>query len=75
MVSLDYPVSNIGTLFFAVSNCAPILCLQLLSTPCFYAVCDQAIRLPGSTSLLSFIPDMAVFPSPSLLRDCSFNLF
>ena len=74
MVSLGYPVSNIGTLFFAISNCAPILCLRLLSTPCFYAVRDQAIRLPGSTSLLSFISDAAVFPDPSLLWDCDLDL-
>ena len=37
---------------------------------CFYTVRDQAIRLPGSTSLLSFISVEAVFPHPSLRRDC-----
>ena len=52
------------------SNCAPVLCLQLLSTPHFYTLCDQAIRFPGVTSLLSFISDVAVFPNSSLLRDC-----
>ena len=35
--------------------------------------CDQAVGLPGSTSLLSFISDAAVFPDPSLLRDCGFD--
>ena len=54
------------------SNGASILCLLLLSTPCFYAVRDEA---PGSTSLLSFILDVAVFPNTLLLKDCSFDLF
>ena len=52
---------------------APVLCLRLPSTPRFYTVRDQAIRLPGGTSFLSFISDVAVFPDPSLLRDCSFD--
>ena len=30
--------------------------------------------MPGGTSLLSFISDVAVFPNPSLLRDCGFDL-
>ena len=60
MASPSYPVSSIGTLFSPISNPAPILCLQLPSTPCFYTVCDQAISLPGGTSLLSFISDVAV---------------
>ena len=72
MVSPKYPVSSIGTLFSPISNHAPVLCLQLLSTPLFYAVCDQA---PGGTSLLSFVSDVAVFPNSLLLRDCSFDLF
>ena len=39
---------------------APVLCLQLPSTPRFYTVRDQAVKLPGSTSCLSFISDAAV---------------
>ena len=70
MASPSYPVSSMGSLFSHISNCAPILCLQLPSTSYFYTVLDQAIRLPGGTSLLSFISDAAVFPNPSLLRDC-----
>ena len=72
MESPSNPVSSIGTLFSPVSNCALVLCLQLLSTPCFYTVCDQT---PGSTSLLSFVSDAAVFPAPLILRDCVFDLF
>ena len=71
-MSPSYPVSSIGTLFSRVSNHALVLCLWLLSTPCFYTVGDQAVRLPGGTSLLSFISHSAVFPNPSLLRDCGF---
>ncbi|XP_042827129.1 uncharacterized protein LOC122234544 [Panthera tigris] len=41
------------------------------SAPHFYAVPDQAVRLPGATSLLSFISNAAVFLDPSLQRDCS----
>ncbi|VFV29281.1 Hypothetical predicted protein [Lynx pardinus] len=41
------------------------------STPRFYTVRDQA---PGSTSLLSFVSDVAVFPDPLLLRDYGFDL-
>ena len=46
------------------SSRTPILYLQLSSTPHFYSVCDQAVRLPGDTSLLSFISDAAAFPDP-----------
>ena len=46
---------------------------MLLSTPHFYKR-NLAVRLPGDTSLLSFIPDVAVFPNPSLMRDCGFDL-
>ena len=56
------------------NNCVPLLCFQLPSTPCFYILHDQAVILPGGTSLLSFISDAAVFPNPSLLRDCGFDL-
>ena len=71
----NYLVSSIATLFSPVCNRTPVLCLRLPSTPCFYTVCDQAVKLPGSTSLLSFIPDAAVFPDPLCLRDCYFDLF
>ena len=72
MASPSYPVSSIRTLFFLISNCAPVLCPRLPFTPHFFTVRDQA---PGSTSLLSFISDVAVFPDPSLLRDCGFVPF
>ena len=75
MASPSYPISSIGTLFSPVSNHVPILCLQLPSTAHFYIVCDQGVRLPGSTSILSFISDAAVFPGPSLLSDCGFDPF
>ena len=75
MASPCYPVSSIRILFSPISNCAPVLCLQFLSTPYFYTVCDQAVRLPGGTSLLIFITDVAVFPDLSLLRDCGFDPF
>ena len=63
---------NMGTLFSPISNCTPVLCLQLLSTPCFFTVGDQA---PGSTSVLSLISDAAVFPGPLLLKHCGFDPF
>ena len=72
MVSPRYPVSSIRTLFSLISNHAPVLCLWLPSTPCFYTVRDQA---PGRTSLLSFVSDAAVSPGPLLLRDCGFYPF
>ena len=75
MVAPSYPVSSIGTLFSPISNCAPVLCLQLPSIPRFYTVLDQAVRLPGGISLLSFVSDVAVFPDPSLLRDYGFDPF
>ena len=72
MVSPSYPVSSIGTLFSLISNHSPILCLWLLSTPQFYTVHDQG---PGSTSLLNFISDSAVFLDPLILRACFFDPF
>ena len=73
MASPRYPVSSISTLFSLTSSRPPILCLWLPSTPRFYPVRDQAVNLPGSTSLLSFISDAAVFPDPLLLTDCGFD--
>ena len=55
-----------------ISNRAPVLCLQLLFTPRFFTVHDQA---PGSTSLSSFVSDVAIFPGPLLLKDCGFGPF
>ena len=72
MASQGYPVSRIGTLFSRISSHAPVLCLRLPSTPCFYTVRDQA---PGRTSLLSFVSDVAVFADPLPLRDCGFDPF
>ena len=71
MVSPSYPASTIRALL-AVSNHTHVLCLQLVPTPGFYTVRDQAA---GSTSFLSFVSDAAVFPDPLLLRDCGFDLF
>ena len=56
MESPSYPVLS------PTSNLAPVLCLWFPSTPHFYTVCDQATSLPGGTSLLSFISDVAVSP-------------
>ena len=53
------------------NNHAPVLFLRLPSTPRFYTVCDQAVRLPGGTSLLSFISDAAVLPDTSVRGDGS----
>ncbi|VFV40029.1 Hypothetical predicted protein, partial [Lynx pardinus] len=65
-------ISPLPSLFSRISNRAPILCLQLSSTHSFFTLRDQA---PGSTSLLSFVSDAAVFPSPSLPKDCGFDPF
>ena len=70
MASPSYLVSSIRTLFSPISNRAPVLCLQLSSTPRFFTVRDQA---PGSTSLPSFVSDAAVFPIPLLPKDCGFD--
>ena len=70
MVSPSYPVSSFRTLFSLIGNHAPVH-LWLLSTPRFHTVCDHA---PGSTSLLSFVSDVADFPGPPFLRHCGFDL-
>ena len=69
MVSPSYPVLSIGTLFSpsAITHPSFIFGFRPLSTS---TVHDQA---RGSTSLLSFISDVAVFPGPPLLRDCGFD--
>ena len=72
MVPSSYPVSSFGSLFSQISNRAPVLCLQLLSAPLLFILCDQA---PGSTSLLSVVSDAAVFPGPLLLKGCGFDPF
>ena len=54
------------SLFSQISSHAPRLSLQLPSTPRFFTLCDQAL---GSTSLLSFVSDAAVFPGLLLLED------
>ena len=72
MASTNYPVCSVLTLFSQISNCTPVFCLQLSSTLCFFTLRDQA---PGSTSLPSFVSDMAVFPGPLLLKDCGFGPF
>ena len=75
MATPGYLVSSMGTLLSPTSSRAPVLCLRLPFTACFYTVRDQAVRLPGGTSLPSFISDAVVFPDPSFLRDCSFDSF
>ena len=64
--------TQLPSLFSQISNRVPVLCLQLSSTPLFFTLRDQA---PGSTSLLSFASDAAVFPGPLLPKDCGFDLF
>ncbi|VFV35046.1 Hypothetical predicted protein, partial [Lynx pardinus] len=61
-----------ATLSSRISNRAPVLCLQLSSTPRFFTLHDQA---PGSTSLPSFVSDAAIFPGPLLPKDCGWDLF
>ena len=70
--SCENGATQLPSLFSRISNRALVLHLQLSSTPHFFTLCDQA---PGSTSLLSFVSDAAVFPGPLLLRDCNFDLF
>ena len=72
MASSSYSVSYMGTVFSPISNRAPVLCLQLSSTPRFFTLRDKA---PGSTSLPSFVSDAVVFRSLLLPKDCSFDLF
>ena len=72
MVSPSYPVSSIGNLFSPISNRAPVLCLQLSSTPRLFTLRDQ---VPGSTSLPSFVSDVAVFPGALVLKDFGFDPF
>ena len=62
--------TQLPSLFSRISNRTPVLCLQLSSTPCFFTLRDQA---PGSTSLLSFVSDVAVFPVSLLPKDCGFD--
>ena len=65
------PQSVAWELFSPISSSrAPVLCLQLLSTPHFFTVHDQA---PGSTSLPSFVSEAAVFPGPLLPQDSGFD--
>ena len=45
-----------------------LLCLRPPSTPLLHPVRVQAVHLPGSTSLQSFISDGAVLQNPMLLR-------
>ena len=60
MVLLSYPIFSIRNLVLPTGNQAPLLCLWLPYSPCFYSVHDQAISLPGDTSLPGFISDGAV---------------
>ena len=64
--------TQVSSVFSRISNHAPDLCLQLLPTPRFFTLRDQA---PGSISLPSFVSDAAVFPGPLLLKDCGFDPF
>ncbi|VFV22913.1 Hypothetical predicted protein [Lynx pardinus] len=51
--------TQLPSVFSWISNCTPVLRLQLSSTPCFSTLHDQA---PGCTSLPTFVSDVAVFP-------------
>ena len=63
------PPAQLPSLFL-ISNRAPVLCLELSSSPCFFTLRDQA---SGSTSLPNFVSDAAVFPGPLLPKDCGFD--
>ena len=71
MASPSYPVSSIGTLLPDQQLCTRPLSSPLVHCPPFHCR-DQA---PGSTSLLSFVSDAAIFPGPLLLKDCGFDPF
>ena len=62
--------TQLPSLFSQISNPALVFCLQLLSTPRFSTLRDQA---PGSTSLPSFVSDAAVFLCSLLPKDCGFE--
>ena len=70
--SCETRATQLTSLFSRISNHATILCLQLLCTPRFFTLRDQ---VPGSTALLSFVSDAAVFPDPLLPKDCGFDPF
>ena len=69
MESPSYPVSSIGTLFSPISNCAPVFCLQLSSTPPF----SLSVTKPQEVPLSSFVSDVAALPGHPVLRDCGFD--
>ena len=60
MASPIYPVSVTGTLFSLINNRAMSFAPRLPCTARFYTLRDQAVRLPGGTSFLSFTSDAAV---------------
>ena len=60
--------TQLPSLFSQNSNCAPVLCLQLLFTPHSFTLRDQA---PGSTSLPSFVSNVAVFLAPYFQRSAA----
>ena len=64
-------IPSLGTLFSLIYNGTPFVS-GFCPRPRFYPVRDQTL---GSTSLLSFISDVAVFPDPLFLRDCGSDLF
>ena len=64
-------VLQLPCLFSPISDCTPVLSLQLPSTPRFIL----RVQAPGSTSLPSFVSDAAVFPGPLLLTDCGLDPF
>ena len=70
MPSPRYPVSELCSL--GSTSAHQSFVFGFWSHPHFYPVRDQAL---GSTSLLSFISDVAVFPDPLFLRDCGFDRF
>ena len=69
MASSSCPVSSMETLCSPRPAIAHPSFVSGFLCSRFYAVREQAIRLPGGTYLLSFISYAAVFPDPSLRRD------
>ena len=68
MASSSCPVSSMETLCSPRPAIAHPSFVSGFLCSRFYAVREQAIRLPGGTYLLSFISYAAVFPDPSLRR-------
>ena len=64
-VSGENGTTQLPSLFSRISNRTLVLHLQLSSPPRFSTLCAQA---PGSTSLPSFVSDVAFSPAPYFRR-------